>query len=137
MSKPGLDERLVESLDRAAGVLEDLPGGVLVDPVAEPLVVGQPEVSKGRHGAEGRGLGAEVGAAEEDGLDRVADRLVDPRQVRERDLALAVEKLVNVVAAAGQRHVPLGDVADALGVLQERGGHQGDVAQARCRRSWR
>ena len=92
-------------------------------------VVGQPEVAEGGVGAEGGGLRAEVRAAEEDGVDAVADAGVDALEVLDADLALAREDGLDEVLAAAGGHVPFGDVADALGVLHEGAGDEGDVAE--------
>ena len=83
-------------------MLEALPRRVGVDPVADPLVVGQPELAEGRHRAERRGLRAEVGAAEEDRVDGVADGRVNLRQVLDPDLGLPLEDPVDVIAPALQ-----------------------------------
>ena len=37
---------------------------------------------------------------------------------------------MHVIAALDEGDVPLADVADALGVLEKGGGHEGDVAEA-------
>ena len=54
---------------------------------------------------------------------------MDARQVLDGDFALALEDAVDVAAPRARGNVPLGDVADAFGVLQTRRGHQGDVAE--------
>ena len=59
-------------------------------------------------------------------------RLVHPYQVPQRDLGLTLEDPVDVIPPALERHVPLADVANSLGILEERCGHQGDVAQRRA-----
>ena len=63
-------------------------------------------------------------------VDQVADRVRVDLEVLQRDLALEIKDLVHVVAALDEGDVPLADVADALGVLEEGGGHEGDVAEA-------
>src|SRR5450759_2495097 len=130
--EPGLDEALKEPLHAATGMFETLPGGIGVHPAVDALVVGEPQFAKGRNGAERRGLRAEIGAADEHAVHRVADAGVDARQVLHADFALALEDAVDVAAPRARRHVPLGDVADAFGVLQKRRGHQRDVAESRA-----
>ena len=100
-----------------------------MNPVADPFVVRQPELPKGWHGAEGRFLGAEVGAAEEDRVNRVSNSQVHPCQVFQGDLGLMLEDPLYVVATALERHIPLANVTDSPGVLEKRRGHQGDIAQ--------
>ena len=82
MSKPLSMKAGMRRGDGAAGVLEGLPGRVAVDPVVDAPVVGQVELAEGGDRAEGRLLGAEVRAADEDGLDLVADPGEDLLEVR-------------------------------------------------------
>ena len=74
-------------------------------------------------------LGAEVGAGDHHHAHAIAHHVVDFRQVLQGDFALALEDLVDVIEAGGRADVPLLDVADALGMFQPGGGHQGDVAE--------
>ena len=123
------DEGRDQGVDGAAGVLERLPGRVPVDPVVDALIVGHVELAEIGDGAEGRLLRAEVRAADERGLDLVADPGVDPLEVLEGDLGLALEDLVDVGAAGQGRDVPFLDVPDAPRALELGAGDEGDVAE--------
>ena len=105
---------------------------LLVDPVVDLAVERHEQLAVGLARDERAGLRAEVGAGDEDRGHLVADHLVDLRQVRQADLALPLEDLLDVVAARGGAHVPLGDVADAARMLEPGRRHQGDVAEGRA-----
>jgi len=109
-----------------------LPAGVLVNPLVDRHVerLEQVAVSSGRD--KRAVLGAKVGAGHERDGHPFPDDLVDPRQVFQRDLALALENGVDEIAAGCRADIPLLDVADALGILQPWSGHEGDVAEARA-----
>ncbi len=126
------NEGLDEPLDRPAGVLEAAPCGVAVDPVAHRFVVGQPEFAEGRDGTETGRLRTEVGAANEEGVDRIADARMNALQVGEGDFALTRKHRVYIVAARTGRHIPFGDVSDAARVLHVGPGNQRDVAKGRA-----
>src|ERR1019366_3850183 len=117
------NERGKEAYYRAAGVLEALPSRVLVDPVEQAAVVREIKFAEALGGAEGRSLRAEIGAANEDGIHHVAHRGVNARQVADGDVALPVEDPVDVIPAAAGGHVPLGHIADSLGMFQEWAGN--------------
>src|ERR1019366_10052756 len=91
----------------------------------------EPQFPKRGDGAKRRSLRAEVGTADKDGIDRVPDALMDARQILQCELTLRLEHFVDVVAARARGNVPLGDVADALRVLEKRSGDQRDVAESR------
>ena len=57
---------------------------------------------------------------------------MDLGQVRQANRALPLEDAVDEIDPRGRAHVPLGHVADALGMLQPGGRHQGDVAEGRA-----
>ena len=74
--------------------------GVLrVDPVVDAPVERLVQLAVGCGRDERAVLRAEVGAGDEHDGDAVADGVVELRQVRQRDLALPLEDLVDVVAA--------------------------------------
>src|SRR5450755_1164315 len=104
----GFDEAFEEALHTAAGMFETFPGGIGVDPIVDALVIGKPELAEGSDGAEGGGLRAEIGAAEEHAIDGIADAGVDAGEVLNADFALALEDLVDVAAAGAGGDVPLG-----------------------------
>jgi hypothetical protein len=54
---------------------------------------------------------------------------VDEREISDGNLALPVEDLVDVSPPAAGGHVPLGHIADSLGMFQEWAGNQGDIAE--------
>ena len=125
----GLDQVGQQSDDRTAGVDKGLPGGVGVHPVVDAAVKGHVEVTVGPGGDERPFLGAKVGAGDKDGAHAVADGVVQSFEVGQAEVALALEYLVDIVAADGGADVPLGYVADTLGVLEPGRGHEGDVAK--------
>jgi hypothetical protein len=57
---------------------------------------------------------------------------VYPRKVADRNLALPLEDPVDVLPPVAGGHVPFGDVADSLRILQKRGRDQCDVAERRA-----
>ena len=71
---------------------------VLVDPVVHAAMERLVELAVGCLGLmNGPALRAEIGAGDEHHRHPVAHRLVDLRQVRQADLALAAEDLVDVI----------------------------------------
>src|SRR5208337_2051538 len=50
-------------------------------------------------------------------------------KILKSDAALSIKDLVNVIAAAGGRYVPLGDVANAFGMPEARPWNVGDIAK--------
>ena len=132
MSNPASIDVGQQGDHRAARVDERLPRRVLVDPIVHAAMERLIELAIGLGADERAVLRAEIGAGDEHRRHAVAHGVVNLRQVRQGDLALAAENLVDVVEAGDRAHVPLGDVADALGMLQPRGGHQGDVAEGRA-----
>ena len=74
-------------------------------------------------------LAAEVSASYEDHGDLVTYHIVDPGQVGQADVALALEHIINVAGSKAEADVPFFDVADALDVLRVHPRHQGDVAE--------
>lgn len=126
----GLVKVLQEGDDGAAAVVEGLPLGVGVNPVVDFLVVGLVElpVCVGRH--VGAGLDAEVGAGDVHGLDLVVHRLVDQLGVLQAHFQLHLVDLMDVVGEGVVGHHVLGQIADALGVLDAGAGHRGEVAEA-------
>ena len=92
-------------------------------------VVRLPERVEGLDRTEARRLRAEIGPAEKEDVDRVADARVDLFEVGDADLDLPLEDLVHDVRTARGQHVPFGDVAHALGVGEVGAGNEGDVAE--------
>ena len=124
-----LDEIRNQRLNCAAGVDECLPLRMSVNPTIDPAVEGlkQIAISVGRQ--ERRILRAEVRAGHEDHGDPVSHGLPDEFQVSERDLALAFEDFLHVLSPCDRADVPLRHVPNALRVLQERRGHERDIAE--------
>src|SRR6516165_6615897 len=112
----GIDEAVKESLDAAARMFEAFPAGIGVHPVVNALVVREPQLAEGGDGTERRSLGSEIGAADKHAVHRITDTGVDTCQIRDSDLALALEHTVDVAAPRPRRNVPLRDVANALRV---------------------
>ncbi len=82
---------------------------------------------------KGTGLHTKVGARHIDDGDPIADGLKEAFQVGQGDLALLLKDGVHIVGAGDGAHIPLGHVADALGVFQPGGGDGGNVAKGRSR----
>src|ERR1019366_8761221 len=110
-------------------MLERLPSRVLVDPVIDLAIIGQPQLAEGPYRAERRSLGAEIRAADIHYVHQIAQSRRDPLQVRQRDLALAAEHGMHVIPAGARRHVPFRDIADALWVGNADARNQCDIAE--------
>ena len=80
-----------QGIDAAAGVVEGLPAGVLMDPIVHLPVVGLVKGTEGIGMDKGACLGGKVGAGNVDGLDPVAHGLLIDLQVLESDLGLQRE----------------------------------------------
>jgi len=127
--EPRFDDRGDKRLDRAAGVLERLPGRVFVDPGVDLLVIRRVEGTECIGRAKGGLLGAEIRSADEDGLDPVSDPGGDLLQIGQGDLGLLFEDRMDIGRPGQGRDVPFLDVADALGIFEERRRDEGDVAE--------
>ncbi len=132
MSIPALDEGRQELGNRAAGVLEGLPLRVRVNPIGDLFVIGKVKVLECLHRAERGRLRAEVRSADKHCLNAVADGGVNGLKISDGDLALVREDFMDVILAAAGGDIPLGNVADALGMLERWSRNQRDIAECRA-----
>src|ERR1019366_4095175 len=118
-----------QGIDVAAGMDERLPGRTAVDDVVQAAVEGLIKGAVGFDRDEEPALGAEVRSGEHRDLHRVAEKVDERVEIPFRDGALPLEDLQDVVLPRDGGDIPLLDVADALGVLEERRRDEGDVAK--------
>ena len=101
-----------------------------MDPIVDAPVVGRVKIIEGRAGAKLRILRAEIRAADHQHIDGISGDSGERLEILQRDLALVFEDLVHVAGVFQKDHIPFADVADALGVFEERGGHERDVTES-------
>ena len=102
---------------------------VCVDPVVDARVKGLEKHAIGVGCDHRSALGTEIRARDEHRRQGISDHLMEPRQIREADIALALEDLLEVVGAAHQAHIPLLEIADAMWMTQRGAGHEGGVTE--------
>ena len=105
-----LDQRGDQIEDRPVVVHEDLPAGVLVDPVQPSLVVGHDQLAEHLDREERALLRAQV-VVELDDIDPVAQGVLEPAEVLEPHLGELLVQGVDVIGLGGQGDHPRLEVA--------------------------
>jgi hypothetical protein len=126
--EPRIDKLFHEIGDGPAGMLEDLPLGISMDPIGHLHIVGLIEVPVCFDRAESGILGPEVSTAQEHRLGNLADNLMNLREVSCCGLRLPLKYPVEMILPGDSRDIPFGDIPDSLRRFQERPRDQGDVA---------
>ena len=98
-------------------MFEGLPVCVLMHPIVYLLIVRRPKRLKGFARTECSALRSEVGPANIDHINRIAGRRRNFCEIVQRNPALGFKNCANVFGPGRDRHVPLADIADALGML--------------------
>ncbi len=101
-----------------------------MDPVINPAVEGLIQIPVSSRGNKGASLHAEVGTCDKHGADHIPYNFVDLGQIAQGDLTLSLKDLPHVFLPGHSTHIPFFDIPDALGILQLRSRHKGDIAKA-------